>query len=76
MGLGALGVMTKLTLRTQPAFSVRQYVYEHLPLHQVKDNFEAIMSAGYTVSLFTDWQDQEFYQIWIKVRQKNRILGT
>lgn len=69
VGLGALGVITKLTLEIQPAFTVRQYVYEDLPLSQLKENFDAIMAAGYTVSLFTDWQDQKLYQLWIKLRE-------
>src|SRR6266567_3768104 len=32
VGLGALGVITKLTLDLQPTFLMRQYVYEDLPL--------------------------------------------
>src|SRR5262249_5536430 len=35
VGLGALGVITKLTLDLQPAFTVKQYVYENLPLDQL-----------------------------------------
>lgn len=67
VGLGALGVITKLKLEIQPAFTVRQFVYEDLPLEELTENFNAIMSAGYTVSLFTDWQDRKVYQLWIKV---------
>src|SRR5947207_936427 len=32
VGLGALGVITKITLRIQPTFTMRQYVYENMPL--------------------------------------------
>ncbi|HWX43588.1 MAG TPA: FAD-binding protein, partial [Blastocatellia bacterium] len=35
VGLGALGVITKVTLDIQPTFMMRQYVYENLPLDQV-----------------------------------------
>jgi xylitol oxidase len=68
VGLGALGVVTKVTLAIQPTFAVRQYVFEDLPLAQVKDHFDAIMSAGYSVSLFTDWQRDRVNEVWVKSR--------
>jgi alditol oxidase len=68
VGLGALGVITKVTLDVQPTFQVRQYVYENLPLKQWTDNFEAIESSAYSVSLFTDWTQQRFNEVWLKER--------
>ncbi len=68
VGLGALGVITKVTLDIQPTFLMRQYVYENLPLIQLKDHFDAIESSGYSVSLFTDWQKQRINEVWIKSR--------
>src|SRR4029077_4360064 len=68
VGLGALGVITKVTLDIQPAFLMRQYVYENLPLIQLKDHFDAIESSAYSVSLFTDWQKQRINEVWIKSR--------
>jgi alditol oxidase len=68
VGLGALGVVTKLTLDIQPTFMMRQYVYENMPLSEVRDNFDAIESSGYSVSLFTDWQKQRVNEVWIKSR--------
>src|ERR1700740_3351029 len=56
VGLGAIGVITKLTLDIQPTFMMRQYVYENLPLSQMKDHFDDIHASAYSVSLFTDWQ--------------------
>ena len=68
VGLGAIGVITKLTLDIQPTFMMRQYVYENLPLNEVKQHFDAIESSAYSVSLFTDWQKQRMNEVWIKSR--------
>jgi xylitol oxidase len=72
VGLGALGVITKVTLDIQPTFLMRQYVYENLPLIQLKDHFDAIESSAYSVSLFTDWQKQRINEVWIKSRVEER----
>jgi alditol oxidase len=68
VGLGALGVITKITLDVQPAFTMRQYVYENLPLAELQKHFDAIESSGYSVSLFTDWQNKRINEVWIKSR--------
>ena len=68
VGLGALGIVTRLTLDTLPAFSVRQYVYESLPYEQVAEHFDEIMSGAYSVSLFTDWRGPQIRQAWLKRR--------
>ncbi len=72
VGLGAVGVITKLTLDIQPTFMMQQYVYENLPLDEVKGHFDAIESSAYSVSLFTDWQKQRMNEVWIKSRVENR----
>ncbi|GAC1429173.1 MAG: FAD-binding protein [Chitinophagaceae bacterium] len=66
VGLGGIGVITKLTLAIQPTFTMRQDVFEQLPMAQLKDHFEEIVSAGYSVSLFTDWQSDNINEVWIK----------
>src|SRR6202165_2202893 len=68
VGLGALGVITKITLDIQPTFLMRQYVYENLPLNEMKNHFDAIESSAYRFSLFTDWQNQRIGEVWIKSR--------
>ena len=68
VGLGALGVITKVTLDVQPRYTMRQYVYENLPLNQLQDHFDAIESSAYSVSLFTDWQKQRINEVWLKSR--------
>jgi alditol oxidase len=68
VGLGALGVITKVTLDLQPTFKARQYVYENLPFKAWTEHFDAIESSAYSVSLFTDWQKGLFSEVWLKQR--------
>ena len=68
VGLGALGVIARITLDIQPTYAVRQWVYENLPLDQMKDHFDEIQSSAYSVSLFTDWQKRRINELWIKSR--------
>lgn len=70
VGLGAVGVITKVTLDIQPTFTMRQYVYENLPLAEMKDHFDAIEASAYSVSLFTDWQNQRISEVWLKSREE------
>jgi alditol oxidase len=78
VGLGALGIITKVTLDIQKKYEVRQDLFQDLPLQSLKDNFDAILSSGYSVSLFTDWQNQKISQVWIKRRTDEEVkeLGT
>jgi alditol oxidase len=47
---------------------MRQYVYENMPLSELKTHFDAIESSAYSVSIFTDWQKQRINELWIKTR--------
>jgi hypothetical protein len=64
--LGALGVVTRVTLRLVPRFDIRQDLYLGLDFATAMANFDAIMSASYSVSLFTAWQGDVIDQIWRK----------
>ncbi len=68
VALGGLGVVTKVTLDVQPTFHMRQVVYENLPMAQLESHLDQIFSSGYSVSLFTDWQNHRSTQVWIKSR--------
>ncbi len=68
VGLGALGVITTVTLDLVPAFDIRQYVYENLPWDQLVEHFDEIVGAGYSVCLFTDWREARINQVWLKLR--------
>lgn len=65
--LGGIGVITQLTLEIEPAYEMRQFVLEDLPMSQLEHHFDQIMSAGYSVSLFTDWRNSRIGSVWIKL---------
>lgn len=71
VGLGALGVVTKITLDIQPRFTMQQYVYQNLPLKALTSHFDAVESAAYSVSLFTDWRNETINQVWLKTRMES-----
>src|SRR5690606_4487425 len=64
VALGALGVVTALTLDLVPAFELRQYVREDVPDDAPLDE---VMADGYSVSLFTDYRAT---RAWIKRRDE------
>ncbi len=68
VGLGALGTVVEMTLEIEPTYEIRQEVFENLTLEALHSNFDAVTSAAYSVSLFTDWQHPVFNQVWLKHR--------
>ncbi len=75
VGLGALGIVTSLTLDLVPAFAIRQYVYQGLPRDQLDEHLESIFASGYSVSLFTDWRGPKIRQVWRKCLAGERDPG-
>jgi xylitol oxidase len=67
VGLGALGVTTRVTLDVEPTYDVRQDLYTDLPWDVAIANLDALTSAAYSVSLFTDWT-AGVGQVWLKSR--------
>ena len=76
VGLGALGVVTKITLDLLATFNMKQVVYRNLPMKELEKNFDAIMSSGYSVSLFTDWKNKNINEVWIKSRVDDGSSGV
>jgi len=68
VGLGGLGVVTKVKLDIEPTFDVKQHVYRNLSMKHLRKHFNDIMSGGYSVSFFTDYRNQNINQVWIKNR--------
>jgi xylitol oxidase len=66
VNLGSIGLITQMTLDVQNTFEVRQDLFQQLPTASLEKHFDEIMSSGYSVSLFTDWQNKQVSQIWIK----------
>jgi alditol oxidase len=66
VGLGAYGLVTKMTLKVIPRFEMWQQVFLELPHSTLLGQFDDIVSSGYSVSLFTSWKAAHIDQIWIK----------
>jgi alditol oxidase len=66
VSLGGLGVITRLTLEISPTFLMQQDVYENFPFSELEGHFEELTSTAYSVSLFTDWRQSNFNQVWLK----------
>src|SRR5215475_1462933 len=65
VNLGALGVITKVSLNIQPTYQISQRVYQNLPFTSLKQHFDEIVSSAYSVSLFTDWK-KDINEVWLK----------
>lgn len=66
VGLGGIGVITRLTLDVSPTFQMQQDVYENLPLPALEEHYAKLTSDIYSVSLFTDWRTSTINQVWLK----------
>jgi alditol oxidase len=67
VGLGAFGIVVRVTLDVEPSYLIRQDVYAGLSWDHVLADLEGIMSGGYSVSLFSDWSAAP-PQAWVKRR--------
>ncbi|MCU1472058.1 FAD-binding protein [Amnibacterium sp.] len=56
VAMGALGIVTRLTLAIEPTYEIRQDAYLDLPWSAALDRFDEITAVGYSVSLFTRWR--------------------
>lgn len=69
LSLGALGVVTRLWLHTEPTYDVGQRVWEDLPLGEVAEQLDAVLGSGTSVSVFTDFVDPDrVTSVWVKER--------
>jgi len=82
VGLGALGAVTRLTLDVEPAYEVRQRVFEGLSWEALHEHFDDVTASGYSVSVFTRW-GETVDQVWVKSRvtdvpeqQRGELFGA
>ena len=68
VGLGAFGIVVRVTLDVEPSYRMRQDVYRDLPWQTLLDELETVMGVGYSVSVFDDWQGSTVDQVWVKSR--------
>lgn len=66
VSLGALGVVTTLTLDVVPTFTVAQTVYEDLPWRSLVAELDRVLAAAYSVSVFTTWGEPARCDVWCK----------
>ena len=72
LSLGALGIVTRLTLAIESSYEVRQDVWLELPLESYLRDLDEIMAAGHSVSVFTSWRHPDLLdQVWVKSRSSD-----
>jgi xylitol oxidase len=77
VGLGAFGIVMRLTLDIEPTYLIRQDAYTALPWERALADIDAILDAAYSVSLFTDWSGESLRAAWVKRRVENAAaVGT
>jgi len=73
--IGALGIVTQITLDIQPSFRMRQEVFLDLDWDVLYEQFDEIMSCGDSVSMFTDYGDT-VNELWVKTRVTDDDVWT
>jgi xylitol oxidase len=71
VGLGALGIVARASLRVESTFDIAQTVHLDVPFRAGVTHLGSILGSAYSVSLFTDWTGDRFHQVW----RKHRIDG-
>lgn len=75
VGLGALGIVTRVSLRTEPAYDVVQTVADGLGWTALTSSFDAIFASATSVSVFTRWGDAPG-ELWRKQRADGRLVRS
>ena len=68
VGLGAFGIITRVTLDIEPSYQVRQDVYRFAPWETILGRLDEVMASAYSVSLLADFASPTVMQVWLKTR--------
>jgi xylitol oxidase len=68
VGLGAFGIVVRVTLEVQPSYRMRQDVFTGLSWDAFLADPDAVTGAAYSVSVFTTWHDDLVGDVWVKSR--------
>ena len=66
--VGSLGVLTRVGLDIEPTYLVRQDLYRGLDWDRALSELDAVMAAGYSVSIFTTWSEPTIAGVLVKRR--------
>jgi len=66
--MGSLGVVTRVGLDIEPTYLVRQDLYGGLDWNIALRELDSVMAAGYSVSLFTTWDEPTISGVLVKSR--------
>ncbi|MBG6054471.1 xylitol oxidase [Salinibacterium sp. CAN_S4] len=72
VSLGALGIVSRITLDIEPTFDVRQDVFSGLSWNSLLENYDGIVTRAYSTSIFTRWVDDAVGDVWLKSRIGDR----
>jgi xylitol oxidase len=67
VSMGSAGAMTRIAVDVEPAYEVRQHVFDRMPWAALLEHFDEISASGYSVSVFSKWDDN-VEQVWVKSR--------
>jgi xylitol oxidase len=70
VGLGALGLVTSLTLATVEDFTVAQWVFEDVPWPAAEGSLLQLLDLGYSASFFLSWSGEAVEQLLIKTTEQ------
>ncbi|HTV43831.1 MAG TPA: D-arabinono-1,4-lactone oxidase [Stellaceae bacterium] len=68
VGLGASGIVTRVTLDLEPNFALRQDAFAGLSWATLLLRLDEVMACGYSVSVMTRWCGDSVDRLWVKTR--------
>lgn len=68
VGLGAFGIITRVTLEVEPSFTVLQDVYVGAPWEVFLDNLDEVMACAYSVNVGGNFSPDNLRSYWFKHR--------